>query len=132
MGSRSFNTYDRIHFPSTASQNQKRSTIAVGIGNEYRRDDGVGLYLVCRLSGYNLQKLILVEADDNAIELLNLWNDTDEIILIEAAFSGNKAGTIYNFNAIEKTIPHKISPCLSTHSFGLADTILWNWNFNHA
>jgi len=100
-----------------------KSVIAVGIGNEYRRDDGVGLYVVRRLAGYKLPDLQIVEADDNALELLNLWNDTDEIILIDAAFSGKEPGTIYNFNAIEQPIPQDIFPCLSTHSFGLAEII---------
>ena len=100
-----------------------KPVIAVGIGNEYRRDDGVGLYVVRRLAGLELNNLEIVEADDNALELLNLWNDTDEIILIDAACSGKEPGTVYNFNAIEQTIPQDIFPCLSTHSFGLAEII---------
>ncbi len=101
----------------------QKSVIAVGIGNEYRKDDGVGLYVVRRLAGYNLPRLEIVEANDNALELINLWNENDEVILIDAALSGNESGAIFSFNAIEQTIPQDIFPCISTHSFGLADTI---------
>ena len=97
-------------------------TIVIGVGNEYRGDDGAGI-AVARLL------LLRVPADVRVIEqsgegtsLLDAWHGATSVILVDAIQSGAEPGTIHCFDASENALPSGVFPC-STHAFGVAEAI---------
>jgi len=46
-----------------------RSILLIGIGNEYRRDDSIGLYVIRALKARNLPETLSVESTGDGAEL---------------------------------------------------------------
>lgn len=63
----------------------------VGIGNEFRRDDGVGPYvagLVQKVSSNrNIPEICFHQAGDNLVDLLEIFSPDETVILIDAVIS---------------------------------------------
>lgn len=93
----------------------------IGIGNETRSDDGVGLWIARRLKAANLPGARIELETGDAAALIATWAATDAVILIDAVNSGRctSPGKIYRFNDSGQCIPDCfLSP--STHRLGLA------------
>ena len=60
------------------------SAVVIGVGNPYRRDDGVGLAVVDALRHYNLPGVVLAESDGEPTRLLDLWSGADLAIVVDA------------------------------------------------
>src|SRR5713226_4196460 len=96
--------------------------LVIGIGNEYRSDDGVGLVVARELRAKNLPDMLIIECNGDGAALIEAWEAASTVILIDAASSGAKPGTIYRFDASAQSIPIGFS-FLSTHAFGVAEAI---------
>jgi hydrogenase maturation protease len=96
--------------------------LVIGIGNEYRGDDGVGLAVVRALQSVDLTDGRLMESDGNCTTLLDAWKNVSKVILIDAVSSGAEPGTISRFDAHAQRIP---ATCAfsSTHAFGIVETL---------
>jgi hydrogenase maturation protease len=64
-------------------------TVVIGIGNPYRRDDGVGPAVVERLRLRGLTGVTLAECDGEPTRLLDLWADADLAVVVDAARTGS-------------------------------------------
>ena len=96
----------------------------IGIGNEIRCDDGVGLWVARRLNATNLpQARIELQSGDPAA-LITSWAAADTVILIDAVSSGTGAfcGKIYRFSDSGQPVPDCFSSP-STHRLGLAKAL---------
>lgn len=94
----------------------------MGIGNEARGDDAVGL-VVARYLRRDIQDRVTVqEVRGEGIDLLDRWQSADAVIVIDASCSGAVPGTIHRLEPLTQTIPHGLFPC-STHAFGVAEAI---------
>ena len=60
------------------------SAVVIGIGNEFRRDDGVGPAVLARLRGQHLPGVRLADCDGETGRLLELWRDADLAIVVDA------------------------------------------------
>lgn len=89
--------------------------VIIGVGNEYRGDDAVGLVVARRLGGS------AIESSGGGAELIEAWRGAEVVIVIDAARSGAPAGTIHRFDANERELPREAFP--STHAFGLAEAV---------
>ncbi len=96
--------------------------LLIGIGNEYRSDDGVGLVVAWEIRAKNLQDMLIIESSGDGAALIEAWEAASTVILIDAASSGAKPGTIYCFDASTQSIPMDFS-FHSTHAFGVAEAI---------
>jgi hydrogenase maturation protease len=87
----------------------------IGIGNEWRSDDGAGLEVARRLGGRRLQgePIGLVEALDGA----------DEVTIVDAVSSGAPPGTVHAFEVVAEPLPVALFGSSSTHALGLAEAI---------
>lgn len=94
--------------------------LLIGIGNEYRRDDGVGLVAARKLGSIPNTKVI--EESGEGIALMEAWKGADIVILIDAVSSGAAPGTIHRFEAHAQPIPAKFFS-YSTHAFSIARAI---------
>jgi hydrogenase maturation protease len=97
--------------------------LLIGIGNEYRSDDSVGLAAIRALKAHELPgNTLLMECSDDGAELIEMWSSTTMAILIDAVSSGAKPGTIYRFDALAQAIPAQLS-FQSTHAFSVVEAI---------
>ena len=96
--------------------------LVIGIGNEYRSDDGVGLAIIRALKEKNLPGTQLTECAGDGMNLIETWKVAKVVILIDAVSSESEPGTIFRFNALTGPIPTHLS-FHSTHAFGVAEAI---------
>ena len=87
----------------------------IGLGNEWRGDDGVGPEVARRLGGKVLggEPIGLVEALDGA----------GEVVLVDAVSSGAPPGTVHVFEAGSEPLPSTLFGATSTHALGLAEAV---------
>jgi hydrogenase maturation protease len=97
------------------------NTLIIGIGNEYRRDDGVGLRVARELRG-RLPAITILELSGEGAALMDAWRDAGKVLLIDAVQTGAAAGTIFRLDAKARHIPSEFFH-YSTHAFGVAEAI---------
>jgi hydrogenase maturation protease len=93
------------------------SKMVIGVGNELRGDDGAGLEVVRRL-----RNVTAVESRQGSYELLDLWGEAEEVIVVDAARSGSPPGTIHRFDAVMEPLPTGLLGT-GTHTIGVAETV---------
>ncbi|HXG00349.1 MAG TPA: hydrogenase maturation protease [Bacteroidota bacterium] len=105
------------------------SVLVVGIGNEFRSDDGLGLYVVRELSLRRasadhllLRSLTLLELDGEGTALLNAWEGYHHVFIVDAVRSGKPPGTIVTLDAKAEKLPKRLL-LSSGHEFGVAEAI---------
>ena len=96
--------------------------LLIGIGNEYRCDDGIGLNVIRALKARELPDTLLIESSSDGAELIEMFSSARIAILVDAVSSGGKPGAIYRFDALTQPIPTQLS-FQSTHVFGIAEAI---------
>jgi len=93
--------------------------LVLGIGNRYRRDDGVGPVVADRLAEAGLP---CRELSGEGAELMDAWRDAPHVILVDAASSGVAPGTVHRFDALAATVPTGLFH-YSSHQFSVAEAI---------
>jgi len=61
--------------------------VLIGIGNPYRRDDGVGPALIEALETAGLPGVRLVTADGEPAALIDAWQDADLAVVVDAVLT---------------------------------------------
>ncbi|MCX6826868.1 MAG: hydrogenase maturation protease [candidate division Zixibacteria bacterium] len=96
--------------------------LLIGIGNEFRGDDRVGLEIVRSLKKQAPVFLEVREASGEGATLMEMWKDADAVILVDAVRSGQPPGTIFRLDPNARPIPTKFFS-YSTHTFGVAEAV---------
>ena len=97
-------------------------TLIIGLGNEYRRDDAVGLVVARRLREAAPESVLVREETGEGASLLESWQDADAVILIDAVRSDAAPGTVHRLDAHEGPVAREFFR-FSTHAFGLAEAV---------
>jgi hydrogenase maturation protease len=97
-------------------------TLIIGLGNEYRRDDAVGLVVARRLREAAPASVSVMEETGEGASLLESWQDTDTVVLIDAVRSGAAPGMVHRLDAHGGPIAREFFR-FSTHAFGLAEAV---------
>lgn len=95
--------------------------LIIGIGNEHRGDDGVGI-AVARKMKHALPQISVIEQSGEGTALLEAWRDAEMVVVIDAVFSGGTPGTVHRFDAHEGALPTKRFRS-SSHEFGLPQAV---------
>ena len=105
----------------TLSQAGSRAgaVIVIGLGNEFRRDDAVGLIAARRLRDLGLPA---EEHEGDLVTLMERWRQVDNLILIDAVSSGAMPGTLHRLD-VSDSFPNRDLFNNSTHALGLADAV---------
>lgn len=95
----------------------------IGIGNEFRSDDGIGIHIVRELKN-RYPELNTSESDGNGVELLSLYQGNDLLIIIDAAYAEKEEdiGKILHLN-LNETVDFSNIKLFSSHSFGLVESL---------
>jgi hydrogenase maturation protease len=94
----------------------------VGLGNEFRHDDAVGVEAARLLSCDDLPHVTVQWASGEGVDLLHRWEEYDHVVVVDAVRSGARPGTLHYFDAARDTIPTSFFS-YSSHAFGLAESI---------
>ncbi len=96
--------------------------LIIGIGNEYRSDDAVGLIVARMLQAQKLPRVSILEATGEGTSLMEAWKGAEQVILVDAVTSEAPAGTIHQLDAQSGQIQPGLF-ALSTHAFGVAEAV---------
>ena len=98
----------------------QENILIVGVGNPFRRDDGVGLAVIQKLSQEKLSDYDLKDGRTDALALIDVLSNYKYAIIVDAVCMSEPPGTIKIFTPNE--IKDKVkTDALSTHGFGLAE-----------
>jgi hydrogenase maturation protease len=95
--------------------------VVVGIGNLLSRDEGVGCHVVHALEGMSLPDVEIIDAGTCA-DALQLVEDTDKLVIVDAARGGGRPGQVYRFHPEDITLEKK--SFLSLHDMSLLDSLM--------
>jgi hydrogenase maturation protease len=96
--------------------------LVIGIGNEYRSDDSVGLQIARKVAEMKLSPVVVKEESGEGAALMEAWRGFERVIVIDAVSSGSKPGSIFKFDASKERVPAKFFH-YSTHAFSVAEAI---------
>ena len=96
--------------------------VVIGVGNDYRSDDGVGLAVAARLRGRTPAGVEIVACAQEPSRLIDAWQEAEAVLVIDAASSGEPPGTVHRFDASTEPIPDRVFRS-STHAFGVGEAI---------
>ena len=94
----------------------------IGVGNEFRGDDGVGITVARRLRERIAGGVTIIEQSGDGTALMELWKGAEAVILVDAIHSGAAPGTVHRLDAGVAEIPSRFFH-YSTHGFGLVEAV---------
>ena len=94
-------------------------TLILGIGNRFRRDDGVGPAVADRLAALGIPAQ---EHSGEGAGLIDAWSGAARVVVVDATQSGAAPGTIARLDAVDAAPPRGLFR-YSSHLFGLAEAV---------
>lgn len=95
------------------------TTVVIGIGNSFRRDDGVGLAVADRIAERDLPGVRVVIATGEPATLLEAWSGVAQAVVVDAASGEHSTpGRIRRWAVSELDA----GPAVSSHALGVAQT----------
>ena len=105
------------------------AVLVVGVGNDLRHDDALGLEVVRRAReraspAVRADPMIgFREHEGETLGLLAAWEGAEAVIVADAIHGGGPAGALRRFDASSEPLPARIEGSSSTHAIGVADAI---------
>ena len=96
------------------------SEFVLGIGNILLKDEGIGCHVVHALEGIPLPDVQIMDGGTSP-DVVQLLEDTDKLIIVDAVKGGGIPGQIYRFHLEDITLEQK--PLLSVHDMGFVDNL---------
>jgi len=101
----------------------KNKTLVLGIGNPFRRDDGIGPAVIsCLKSENSLEGIDLLDGGTDGLALIDYIQGYKKVLVVDAVDMGMAPGEVRTFSPEEAKLTIK-TDALSTHGFGLAEVI---------
>lgn len=95
----------------------------IGVGNQWRGDDAIGLELARRLGATGLPAEVAVRIHEGeGIGVLELWDGADAVVIVDCMRSGRRPGTVQRLDASSAPAGSSLSDG-SSHAIGIADAI---------
>lgn len=107
---------------SNPSEPGKQKTIVVGLGNDFRNDDGAGLAALRLFQSRNRRGVQVVELRDDLTKLLDHLQSVARAYIIDAVQSESQPGTIHRIEATGKYFSPANLP-RSTHGLSLRNLL---------
>ncbi len=79
--------------------NPAGQVVLIGVGNPYRRDDGIGPALAAAIGGLDLPGVIVLTSDGEPSRLLDAWTGARLAVVVDAVRpGGGEPGQIHRFS----------------------------------
>ena len=96
--------------------------IVIGVGNEYRRDDGVDPAVVALLRQKDLPGATYAECDGEPIGLIELWQDANVAVVVDAVRAPDaRPGRVHRLSASHPAAAG--AAAASSHGVDLGDAV---------
>src|SRR5271157_5764524 len=95
---------------------------SIGVGNEYRGDDGAGVAVARRLPAQFPCGVTILEESGEGAALIQAWEGAAWVMLVDAVRSGAPPGTIQRLDARTAPVPAGFFH-YSTHAFSVAEAV---------
>jgi len=96
--------------------------LLIGVGNEFRNDDALGLLIAREFRRRCPQGLAVVENDGDGASIVSVLQEAREAVLVDAIRSGAVPGTIHRVDMVSETVPPTVE-LGSSHGFGVAEAV---------
>jgi len=100
----------------------KPSIVVIGVGNEYRSDDGAGIAVARRLRALFSTGVTVLEQSGEGAALIEAWKGATWVMLVDAVRSSAPPGTIHRLDARAAPVPTGFFH-YSTHAFSVAEAV---------
>lgn len=100
----------------------RKRIVVIGVGNPYRRDDGVGPAVIARLRHRDLPTVELAECDGEPTRLLDLWTGAHLAVIVDAVRTEPaRPGTIHRRSLRHPSLGR--AGCPTSHAVDLGDAV---------
>jgi hydrogenase maturation protease len=96
--------------------------LLIGVGNEYRSDDGLGILAAREILRRHLPGVRVVEQSGEGTRLMETWEGYSCVLIVDAICSGKAHGDVHRIDAASMSVPKGFFH-YSSHSFGVAEAI---------
>jgi hydrogenase maturation protease len=91
----------------------------IGIGNDFRRDDGVGCTVAEQIAELNLPGVRVLNGISESTAILDAWSGAERVVVVDAVTGADAApGRIRRWTAADL----QATKVVSSHAIGLAQT----------
>jgi len=97
--------------------------VVIGVGNEYRRDDGFGPAVVARLADLRLSGVDVAVSDGEPTRLIDLWTGADLAIVVDSVRDGSDHGGHRYELALDELAGLTDDRAASSHGISLGSTV---------
>lgn len=104
------------------SAQKKLRPLVLGLGNDLRRDDGVGRAVIRALRAPPPIEAELVELDGESTQIVELWSSRGLVVIVDAITSGRAPGTVVRLDAKKEPIRTGRAGA-STHGLSLPEAV---------
>ncbi|EID18010.1 hydrogenase maturation protease [Mycobacterium xenopi RIVM700367] len=93
--------------------------VIIGLGNSFRRDDGVGIAVSTRIAEHAVPGVRVVTGAGEPTVIVDAWKCAARAVVVDAAIGNDVTpGRIRRWSAHDL----EVSPTVSSHALGLAQT----------
>jgi len=96
--------------------------VVIGVGNPFRRDDGVGPALVAAARPRLPPEVDVVEVDGEATALLDAWAGAEVAVVVDTVTTGARAGTVHRLEVGRDPLGSP-SRFATTHALGVGEAV---------
>jgi hydrogenase maturation protease len=96
--------------------------VVIGIGNPFRRDDGIGPAVVEAVARIAPAGVRVVELDGEPTRVIEAWQGAPLAVVVDAVRSGAAPGTVHRLVAGIDTLPAGANRS-SSHALGIGDAL---------
>lgn len=89
--------------------------LLIGVGNDLRGDDRVGLVLARAIRARKLPGVRVVECSGDITAWFTHWSGADTVVMIDAVVSGARPGTLHRLDVSKDPLPASHRSPSSTH-----------------
>ncbi len=96
--------------------------LLIGIGNPFRRDDGVGIQIAEKVREMHLEDVEVHTLSGEGTALMESWLEAEQVVIVDAVRSKTAPGKIHEIDASMVRVPSEFFH-YSSHAFGVAEAI---------
>lgn len=99
-----------------------KPVLIIGVGNEFRRDDGVGLTIARTMAQLKWDGVTVTEQSGEGAALMDAWRQAKNVFVTDAVEAGGVPGEVFRIDGNRETIPAAFFH-YSSHAFSVGEAI---------
>ena len=102
----------------------RAEVVVIGVGSEYRADDGVGPAVLAALRDAVPDRVALLPSDGEPTRLVEAWTGVPVAIVVDAvAGTGSAPGALYRLEIAAGASELPVEPSTSSHALGVGAAV---------